>query len=55
MLGELSPDAIWVKDGDKIEVQLGKWLILHGWLYNKSVHCKADRYYVKCSNCNTYH
>lgn len=47
VLGEISSGAIWVEDGNEYDMRLGKYFILRQY--------KADLYYVKCSQCNTYH
>lgn len=44
VLGELSPNATWVKDGDEIEVM------------EKSNGMEKEKYLVvKCPTCNTFH
>jgi len=63
VLGELSPNATWVKDGDEIEVDerifmlnegVGNWL--GAWQGTQLITCPEKKFMaVKCPTCNTYH
>ena len=49
ILGEISSEAIWVKDDDEIEIKLqNKWKNSK-WQETKIIAL------VKCTNCKTYH
>ena len=48
ILGKISPGAIWVKDGDKIEIKLER-----EWKYSKWTKNFIAK--VKCPNCKFYH
>ena len=48
VLGELSSNATWVKEGDEIEIELER-----KWNYSKLQQEVVAA--VKCSTCNTYH
>jgi len=52
VLGEISPHAIWARNGEEIEGRLGS-LIELGWA-NKP-YTEKEYFLVKCSQCNTYH
>lgn len=64
VLSELSPNAIWVKDGDKIDIEIVR--LCSNCEYDIDDHsingCQGCRdsgtitmAKVKCSQCNTYH
>lgn len=64
VLGELSPNAIWVEDGDKIEVAQGaihtETCVLIRREIGEENHMSemtkdVDYLIVKCLTCNTYH
>lgn len=50
VIGEISPEAIWVKEGDEFNITEFRDRLI-GWSYNKEV----NRIEIRCSQCGHFH
>jgi len=58
VIGKISPNATWVKDGDEIEIEGGGWILYYSKSndYRRKGRNKHYKYVkIKCSQCGSYH